>query len=143
VSTDEPSVSRSGLPASGPGSPASWSRRFVALLVDWALANAAAFIIAGGQVWEVQGGMAWLPLACWFGLVWLGTVFTGASFGQWLLRIRIVSLRGGRVGVMQAAVRTALILLILPPLIFDREGRGLHDLATNTAAVNGPGTRST
>jgi uncharacterized RDD family membrane protein YckC len=105
------------------------------------LANAAAFIMVGGQVWEVGAGLTWLPLACWFGLVWLATAFTGASLGQWMLGLRIVRLGGGRVGIGAAAIRTALILLIIPPLIFDKERRGLHDLAANTAAVNGPGSR--
>lgn len=140
VSTNDPAVSRSGLPVSGPGSPATWSRRFAALFVDWVLANIAAAVLAGGQVWDIDAGLTWVPLVTWFGLVWLGTAFTGASLGQWLLRIRIVRLDGQRVGFITAAVRSALILLVIPPLVFDRERRGLHDLATNTAAVNGPGT---
>ena len=52
--------------------------------------------------------------------------------------IRIIDVRGRRVGVVAAAIRTALILLVIPPLVFTREGRGLHDLATSTAAVRGP-----
>ncbi|WP_162449901.1 RDD family protein [Phytoactinopolyspora mesophila] len=141
MSTDDPSVSRSGLPATGPGSPATWGRRVAALIVDWILANVAAFIIVGGQVWDVEAGLTWLPLLCWFGLVWLATALTGASIGQWMLRLRIVRLSGGRVGIGAAALRTALILLIIPPLIFDKDRRGLHDLAANTAAVNGPESR--
>ncbi|WP_158543001.1 RDD family protein [Phytoactinopolyspora halophila] len=139
MSTNEPSTTRSGLPASGPGSPASWSRRIAALLADWVLANIAAVILAGPQVWDVESGLTWLPLACFFGLVWLATAATGASLGQWMVRVRIIRLSGDRVGLVNAAVRTILIVLVIPPLVFDSDRRGLHDLATNTAAVNGPG----
>lgn len=138
VNSNEPTPSRSGLPTAGPGSPASWPRRIAALIVDWIVANVAAFIIAGGQVWEAGSALTWLPLACWFGLVWLSTTFTGASLGQWMLRIRILRMRGGRVGALPAAIRTALILLVVPPLVTDSDRRGLHDLAAGTAAVNGP-----
>ena len=42
----------------------------------------------------------------------------------------------GRVGAFRAAVRTVLICLAVPPLIWDRDGRGLHDRAVVTAVVN-------
>lgn len=90
-------------------------------------------------MWDVDAGLTWLPLLCWFGLVWLGTAATGASIGQWMVGVRIIRLSGQRVDLVRAGIRTALILLILPPLVFDRDGRGLHDLATATAAVRGPG----
>ncbi|NEE01753.1 RDD family protein [Phytoactinopolyspora halotolerans] len=138
MSTDQPSPSRSGLPATGPGSPATWGRRFAALMIDWVLANIAALILVGGEAWEVGSSMTWVPLVCWFGMVWLSTAFTGASMGQWMLGVRIVRVAGGRVGVLNAALRTALILLVIPPIVADKDRRGLHDLAANTAAVNGP-----
>lgn len=138
VSTNEPSAPDSVLPSSGPGSPASWPRRFVALALDWVAANVAAFVIFGAQVWRPEDGWSWMPLVSWFVLVWLSTAFTGASLGQWMLRIRIFRLSGQRVGLVPAAIRTALILLVIPPLVADADKRGLHDLATNTAAVNGP-----
>ncbi|WP_129669199.1 RDD family protein [Phytoactinopolyspora endophytica] len=138
MSTDRPSPSHSALPDSGPGSPATWARRFAALAIDWVLANIAAFILVGGEAWEIGSGLTWLPLACWFGMVWLSTAFTGASMAQWMLRVRIVRLTGGRVGILNAALRTGLILLVIPPIVADKDRRGLHDLATNTAAVNGP-----
>ena len=130
------------LPTSGPGSPASWPRRFAALLIDWALANIIAFALSGGgRVWDPQDGAAWMPLVCWFLLVWPATAFTGASPGQWLLNVRVICLHGQRIGVVGAAIRTALILLVIPPLIFTSEGRGLHDLAADSAAVDGPARR--
>ena len=73
-----------------------------------------------------------------FGLeVFVLTWLAGASFGQRLVGIRVVSLDGGRVGVVRALARTVLICLAIPPLIWDRDGRGLHDRAVLTAVVNG------
>ena len=111
----------------------------MALVIDWILANVVAFAVFGDAVWRPGSGSTWWPLVSFFVLVWLSTASTGASPGQWVLGLRIVRLDRRRVGVLQAAVRTLLILLVVPPLIFTKEGRGLHDLAVNTAAVNGPG----
>jgi uncharacterized RDD family membrane protein YckC len=35
----------------------------------------------------------------------------------------------------RAVIRTALLSLLLPAVIFDRDGRGLHDRLTDTAVV--------
>jgi hypothetical protein len=32
-------------------------------------------------------------------------------------------------------VRTFLIVLVIPPLVFNRDGRGLHDLAVDSIAL--------
>ncbi len=42
------------------------------------------------------------------------------------------------VGLWRALVRTALIALVVPPLVFDRDGRGLHDMAAGTVVVHAP-----
>jgi uncharacterized RDD family membrane protein YckC len=67
------------------------------------------------------------------------TVFTaiaGGSFGQLALRLAVVRLDGRRVNLLQALVRTALICLVIPPVVFNRDNRGLHDLAVGTITVN-------
>lgn len=139
ASPSSPSASGRQLPESGPGSPAGWPRRIAALLVDWLLANAAGFALTGGvAVWNPNEGRTWVPLVTFFVLVAAATAATGASLGQWAFGVRIIELHGRRVGVVPALIRTALILLVIPPLVSTAEGRGLHDLATSTAAVRGP-----
>lgn len=128
-----------GLPADGPGSPAGWGRRVGALAVDWALANVASLMIAGGpSVWDRERGLIWLPLVCWFVVVWLATALTGASLGQWTMRLRVIRLDRQPIGLWVGLIRTVLIGLVIPPLIFTQERRGLHDLAVGTVCVNGP-----
>ncbi|MCW2751582.1 MAG: putative rane protein, partial [Aeromicrobium sp.] len=38
---------------------------------------------------------------------------------------------------LRAVVRTAMLCLLVPAVIFDRDGRGLHDRLTDTAVVRG------
>ncbi|PSK99750.1 RDD family protein [Haloactinopolyspora alba] len=136
MSNDEHSATAPRLPTAGPGSPASWPRRFAALAVDWILANILAAVVVGGAAWDPQSTAVWAPLICWYLIVVASTATMAASMGQVLLRIRVVHLDGHRVSPITAAVRTALIALVIPPLVFTSQGRGLHDLASNTAVVN-------
>jgi uncharacterized RDD family membrane protein YckC len=55
--------------------------------------------------------------------------------GKRLLGIRVARLDGKPVGLLWALVRTALLLAVLPPLISDRDSRGLHDRAANTIVI--------
>jgi hypothetical protein len=46
-----------------------------------------------------------------------------------------VRLDGRPLGVVRAALRTVLLLLLVPALIWDRDGRGLHDKAADSVVV--------
>ena len=65
----------------------------------------------------------------------LFTGLTGLTLGKLVLRIRVVRLDGGMIGLGWALVRTLLLLCVIPPLITDRDLRGLHDRAANAAVV--------
>ena len=39
------------------------------------------------------------------------------------------------IGLLRAALRTLLLCLLIPALIWDRDGRGLHDKAAGTVVV--------
>ena len=53
-----------------------------------------------------------------------------------LFGIRVIRVdRPTRVTVLDAAVRTILLLLLVPAFIWDKDGRGLHDRVTRTAVV--------
>ena len=55
--------------------------------------------------------------------------------GKRLAGIRTVRLGGGPVGFGWALVRTAILLTVVPPLLTDRDLRGMHDRAANTIVV--------
>ncbi len=58
-----------------------------------------------------------------------------ASFGQRLLGISVVRLDGGRLSLWRIVVRTLLIFLIIPAVVYDNTGRGPHDRAVGSVAI--------
>jgi uncharacterized RDD family membrane protein YckC len=130
---------RLGLPESGPGSVAGWGRRLLALLVDWLASTLAAAGLFGYQWFGATAGeQGWVGAAPVLVLLVEVTLFTalmGGSFGQLLVRIGVARVDGGQVTVLRAFVRTVLICLVIPPLVFNRDQRGLHDLAAGTVTL--------
>ena len=96
--------------------------------MDWFASILVAGAIVGPGVMSSRGWEAWMPL-----LVFLveGSVLTplvGGSFGQLLLRVAVVRLDRRPVNLLVAVLRTLLICLVVPPVIYNRDRRGLHDL---------------
>lgn len=102
-------------------------RRVLAVGVDWALASAISAAFLGGDPW---GTLAVFGLAQ---LVLVGTL--GMGVGHALLGMRVVRLDGGWAGPGRAAVRTLLLCLAVPALVWDRDQRGMHDRAAGTVLV--------
>jgi uncharacterized RDD family membrane protein YckC len=119
-----------GLPAEGPGSLATFSSRVGAFVLD-SLASA----LVAGLFTAPRLPESWSLLA--FAVI---TVVTLVLFGQ-TPGMRLVGLRlahprpGARLALWRAVVRTALLCLLVPALVVDRDGRGLHDRLTDTAVV--------
>lgn len=104
-----------------------WLRRVGALGVDWLVA----LLIATLLPWESP----LVPLAV-FALEQVLLVGTlGHSLGHRLLGLHVQREGGGDAGPVAALIRTALIVAVLPPLITDQGGRGLHDRAAGTEIV--------
>ena len=124
---------RLGLPEQGPRSVAGWGRRIAALFVDWV----ASLLVA--SLLDTWAGLAntngWLTLVVFLVEATIFTALAGGSFGQLALRLAVVRLDGRPVNVLQALIRTFLICLVIPPLVFNRDNRGLHDLAVGTITV--------
>ena len=64
-------------------------------------------------------------------LTWL----TGSSFGQRILGIAVVTDSGQRLALWRTIVRTVLICLVIPALVYDSQGRGIQDLAVGSRVV--------
>jgi uncharacterized RDD family membrane protein YckC len=117
---------RLGLPADGPRSVAGMGRRLLALLVDWLICMVISLAIFRSQVWT-------LPV---FAVeTYLLTALAGMTIGKRLLGIRVARLDGKPVGFGWALLRTLLLLAVVPPLVTDRDLRGLHDRAANTIVL--------
>ena len=63
------------------------------------------------------------------------TPLLGGSFGQLLTRVAVVRVDGKPLNLLLAVARTLLICLVIPPLIFNRDQRGLHDLVAGTVTI--------
>jgi len=115
-----------GLPEHGQGSVASMPRRVLALLIDWLLSMLIAYWLTHSQFWTI---------AVFAVEVYVLTATTGFTVGKRLVGIRTVRTRGGLVGFWWALVRTAILLTVVPPLLTDRDLRGLHDRAADTIVI--------
>src|SRR5918999_1065416 len=125
---------RLGLPQTGNGSVAGYGRRLGALFIDWVVALLSATIVAEALGRELTRGSLW-PLAAFGVEVWLLTALFGLSIGKRICGLRVVRLDGRPVGPLWALVRTALLLVVVPALLWDRDYRGLHDRVANTVVV--------
>ena len=120
----------SARPDAGPVT-ASWLRRIVALCIDWAASSLVAAFILGGFG---DPAYQWLPLIVFWLESSFGVALAGASFGQALARIRVHTLDGRPLTLFRALQRQLLVCLVIPPLVFRPDGRGLHDLWTRSGA---------
>ncbi len=125
---------RLGLPASGPGSVAGWGRRIAALFIDWIASSLVAALI--GRFYTLSPDEArFLPLVIFWLESSLFTGIAGASFGQLALRVAVVRVDGRPPTMLKALLRQLLICLVIPPVVFNRDNRGLHDMAADTVTV--------
>ncbi|MEU6120759.1 RDD family protein [Streptomyces sp. NPDC047123] len=121
-----------GLPEEGPGSIARPGRRIGAVAVDWALCMVIAygFFARGDQ--QAMGNWA-LGIFFVMSVLTVGTV--GCTPGKSLFRLRLVAEGGGRLGAGWVLVRSILLCLVVPALIWDRDGRGLHDRLSRSVQI--------
>ncbi len=121
-----------GLPEEGPGSIARPGRRLGALAVDWGLCLLIAYGLITDGYGQATSNWALLLLFVTSALT-VGSV--GATPGKALFRLRVVSANGGRLGPFRAVLRSLLVCLAIPALIWDRDGRGLHDRLSGAVQV--------
>ncbi|MER5751234.1 RDD family protein [Streptomyces sp. NPDC002088] len=121
-----------GLPEEGPGSIARPGRRLGALAVDWGLCLLIAYGLITDGYDQRTGNWALLVFFA-LGVLTLGTV--GCTPGKRLFGLRVVALETGTVKPLRALLRTVLLCLAIPALIWDRDGRGLHDRLARTVEV--------
>ncbi|WP_165989250.1 RDD family protein [Streptomyces sp. YIM 98790] len=122
---------RLGLPAEGPGSIAAPGRRLAAIGLDWAMCTLVAYGLLAGD--RTSLGNWTLLVFTVLAVVTVGTV--GATPGKRLLGLRVISVQGTRLTFPRAALRSVLLALAVPALIWDRDGRGLHDRLSGAVQV--------
>lgn len=135
---------RLGLPPEGSGAVATTGSRAAAFLLDIVVAG-----LIGGLVNVLvndptPGQRAFAANGAFALEVVLLTALTGQSIGMRVLGIRVARLADldAPPGFLPAAVRTALLMLLLPALVLDGDGRGLHDKAAGTVVLRTRDARS-
>lgn len=117
---------------------ASWGRRILALLVDWLISTLVVIAIYGLDEYTTTGSVASLMVLPVFVvesavLTWLA----GGSVGKLVTGLCVVPADGKlrKLNPVKALGRQVLVALVVPPLVFRPDGRGLHDLFAGTSTV--------
>lgn len=117
--TTEPLVTRAPI-----------GRRFGALLIDWILC-----VLIAGAFSDTRHSPWLAPSILVIEYGFFVGFFTQTP-GMWLTRIRCVSFPDGNpIGAPRAVLRGLLLALLVPALIMDTLGRGLHDKAARSIMV--------
>jgi uncharacterized RDD family membrane protein YckC len=132
---------RLGLPETGPRSLARTGARVGAFLVDVIASGfvAAAFIAIArphsgdDTASHLPGSWSLIPFALDY---IVGLVLGGRTLGMYLFGLRVIRVdRAATISVLSAVVRTVFLALLVPAIVWDRDGRGLHDRLASTAVV--------
>ena len=115
------------MPETGSGSVARPGRRILGLLIDWAIASLLSFAFFRYDSWATLGLFALLQY------VFIPTI--GGSIGHRVVGLRIVALNGGWVGLWRPLVRTVLLCIVIPALVWDSDQRGFHDKVAGTVLM--------
>ena len=141
--TPQEGVSALGLPARGPGSMATVPRRLVAIGVDWLLSLGVSAAFFPDPARAGMGILAGDELAT-LGIFALSTTvlvgLLGHTVGHRLVGLRVVrpTASDGRPsapGLAGGLLRTCLLCLVVPAVVWNAEGRGMHDVAAGTVVV--------
>ena len=119
---------RLGLPASGPRSIGRLGRRLAALAIDWIVASGLSALIFGLDA-QLQTVAVFAALQIVFLIVFSGSV------GHLIVGLRVVPLDPRWIGVLKPIVRTLLLSIVIPAVIWDNDQRGLHDKIAGTILV--------
>lgn len=134
---ERPTLTGVPSPQTLPYETASWGRRVLALLVDWVACTFVVVLFMGWSDYSRTGGPGSFYVLLLFvveSALLTGTA--GGSFGKLATRLRVVSVEtGGRLDLLRSFARQILVALVIPPLVFRPDRRGLHDIAADSATV--------
>ena len=116
---------------------ASWGRRILAFVLDGAISAVGVIAVMGIDGYLDDPSARWWVLTVWLmettAMTWLG----GGSLGKLFTGLCVVPATGPlrRINPVRILGRQILVALVIPPLVFRPDGRGLHDLFAGTATV--------
>lgn len=125
---------RLGLPEEGPRSVARVGRRFVAITLDWIISALVLIVMTGRDYLSISSSASGqLQLLGVFVLLQILSIWAiGGSIGHRLLRIYVVNIHGGSLTWWRPIVRSVMLALVVPALVWDSDQRGFHDKIAGT-----------
>lgn len=126
-------------------------RRLIGIAIDWVLClmiSSAFFALPDAQnLTSLErifvGGNPMATIGIWAAQHFLLVATLGTTVGHRIVRLRVVRDDGVPfVGPLRALGRTVLLALVIPAVVWDDQGRGLHDRAVNTRILTAKGVTS-
>lgn len=114
---------------------APFGRRLLALVIDWLVAALSAAALAGVSYPPEDIRQNLIITAFFIAEVGLTVGLLGFSIGKRLMKLKVEGPDGRPIGVGRGLLRTALICLVVPPVVQNGEGRGLHDVVTGSREI--------
>ena len=121
--------SRLGLPASGAGSAAPMGVRVGAFALDLLLSFLIALLFTRPELPKNWSLLVWVLMTV------ISVGLFGSSPGQAICGLRVAPVGGRALVGLWSIPRTALTFLIVPVLLTDADGRGVHDRLCRTVVV--------
>jgi uncharacterized RDD family membrane protein YckC len=116
---------------------ASWARRVLALVVDWFACTLVVLVAIGPAGWSENRFSGFYTMGVFVLEATVLTALSGGSFGKLATRLRVVRVDGSTrpPDLLRSLLRAVMVCLVIPPLVFRPDGRGLHDMAAGTATT--------
>jgi uncharacterized RDD family membrane protein YckC len=96
-------------------------------MIDWAIAVLISVAFFHYDSWATLGIFVLMQI------LFIPTI--GGSIGHRIVGLRVVPMKGGWVGVWRPVVRTVLLALVIPAVIWDSDQRGFHDKIAGTVLI--------
>ena len=110
----------------------------LALFVDWIASTLTVVAVVGLADYSEPGSNAqFFVLAVYVVESAAFTWLLGGSFGKLVTRLRVVPADGRLrpLNPLKALLRQVMVALVIPPLVYRADGRGLHDMVAGTVTV--------
>lgn len=122
---------RLGLPNEGVNSVARAGRRIGGIAADWAIAMALSLLLAPYN----SLAYSFYTLAVFALLQVIAIASVGGSIGHRVFGMRLIGLDGQKPALWRVLVRTLLLIVVVPALVWDSDQRGFHDKVAGTVLI--------